>query len=244
MVGAVERDAYAAACLVARMEDQTLDCAPIWDCLETFDPEPWAGRVDLISAGFPCQPFSVAGAKRGKQDDRWLWPDIARIVRVVRPSLVFLENSDALVGFRFRREFGQLLGDLADLGFDAEWGLLSAGDVGATHRRRRFWLLAYCDRVVDTDSVRWHLRPRVAHTTSHRGKSTNAGCFPPSPDDKGGWDRWLTTEGPEPSVCRGADGLASRMDRLHTIGNGVVPLVAASAFVRLARRGGLVTETP
>src|SRR5262245_17779546 len=73
-VCAIERDAYAAAILVARMEEQALAPFPIWDDLTTFDGRAWRGRVDLISAGFPCQPASTAGARKGIEDERWLWP--------------------------------------------------------------------------------------------------------------------------------------------------------------------------
>jgi DNA (cytosine-5)-methyltransferase 1 len=140
-VAHVERDAYAAATLVARMDDTHLDRAPVWSDLVTFNARAWRGRVDLITAGFPCQPFSQAGQRRGVDDERWLWPDIARIVADVGPSFVFLENVPQLV----RLGLPHVLADLADLGFDAEWGLLSAAAVGAPHRRERFWLLADAD---------------------------------------------------------------------------------------------------
>lgn len=135
----VERDPYAAATLVARMEQTLLDPAPIWDDLTTFDGHPWCSRVDLITAGFPCQPFSTAGRRRGVDDDRWLWPDIARIISEVRPGIVVLENVPQLV----RHGLPYVLADLACLGFDAEWGMFAAAEVGATHLRKRFWLLAY-----------------------------------------------------------------------------------------------------
>ena len=135
----VERDPYAAATLAARMEQTRLDPAPIWDDLTTFDGRPWCGRVDLVTAGFPCQPFSTAGQRRGVDDDRWLWPDIARIVSEVRPGIVILENVPQLV----RHGLPYVLADLAGLGFDAEWAMFAAADVGAPHLRKRFWLLAY-----------------------------------------------------------------------------------------------------
>jgi len=96
-VGYVEREAFAAAVLVARMEDQALDRAPVWDDLTTFDGHPWRGRVDLVAAGFPCQPSSHAGQRLGTADERWLWPHVARVVREVGPSLVFIENVPGLL---------------------------------------------------------------------------------------------------------------------------------------------------
>ena len=150
-VAHVERDAYAAATLVARMEAQELDQAPVWSDLCTFDARAWRGRVALITAGFPCQPFSSAGRKLGTDDDRWLWPEIARIIRDMEPEYVFLENVPGVV----RAGLAHVLGDLAELGFDAEWGLLAASAVGlaTTHRPTQGPMLH--DR---------HPRRRVAHT--------------------------------------------------------------------------------
>lgn len=131
-VAHVERDSHAAAVLVARMEEATLDPAPIWDDLTTFNGAAWRGRVDLITAGFPCQPFSSAGEGRGVDDERWIWPDIARIIADVGPRYVFLENVTGLI----RHGLPHVLSDLALLGFDAEWGCLAASAVGAPHRTR------------------------------------------------------------------------------------------------------------
>ena len=95
-------------------------------------------RVDLICGGAPCQPVSVAGARKGKDDERWLWPEYARIVRDLEPSWVVVENVPGL------RTLGLLdvLRDLAALGFDADWTTLSAADCGAPHLRRRLFLVA------------------------------------------------------------------------------------------------------
>lgn len=143
MVLHVERDSYAAAVLVARMEDKALRPAPVWDDVTTFDGRRWRGRVDIICAGFPCQPVSLAGAQRGTEDDRWLWPHIARIIRDIRPEIVFLENVSGLL--TSDGGFDAVLGDLAALGLDAEWTVLGAGEVGAAQRRDRVFVLAYAD---------------------------------------------------------------------------------------------------
>jgi DNA (cytosine-5)-methyltransferase 1 len=142
VVGYVEREAFAAAVLVARMEDAALCEAPVWDDVATFDGRPWRGVVDCVVAGFPCQPWSIAGRRGGTGDARWLWPEIARLVREVAPRLVFLEN---VPGLRLGGGLGHVLGDLAQLGFHAEWDVLGADEVGATHRRRRLFVLAYTD---------------------------------------------------------------------------------------------------
>lgn len=131
----VEREAYAAAVLVAQMEAGWLDPAPVWSDLCTFDSRPWRGAVDLVCAGFPCQPWSLAGKRLGEADDRWIWPDIARIVEECRPSLVFLENVE-LAAFRRPRV------DLESLGYRVGPAVrVSASDVGAPHQRDRWWVL-------------------------------------------------------------------------------------------------------
>ncbi len=137
----VERDAYASATLVARMADKALAPAPIWDDIFTFDPRPWRGNVDIVTAGFPCQPFSVAGKQRAEEDERHLFPRIAEIICDVGPRLVFLENVRGLLTASGGRVFGDVLGTMADLGFDSEWLCLRASAVGAPHRRERVFIL-------------------------------------------------------------------------------------------------------
>ena len=166
-VGYVERDAYAAAALVARMEDETLDSAPIWDDLETFDGRPWRGAVDIVSAGFPCQPWSVAGSQQGRDDARWIWPSIARIIRDVRPGVVFLENVPGLVS---GGGLDPVLGDLAKIGFDAAWRTLRASDVGAPHRRGRVFILAGLPGAISTE-----LRPEQGRSKSERAGAAESG---------------------------------------------------------------------
>ncbi|MCL5265160.1 MAG: DNA cytosine methyltransferase [Chloroflexi bacterium] len=135
----VERDAYACEVLASRIEDESLDEAPIWSDLRTFDGRPWCGIVDILSAGFPCQPWSAAGKRLGTIDDRWIWDDIARIVREVEPEWIFLENVPGLV----RGGLEHVLRDLALCGFDAEWDVFSAAQVGAPQIRERVFILAH-----------------------------------------------------------------------------------------------------
>ena len=118
-VGYVERDAFAAAVLVARMEDQTLDQAPVWDDLAGFDGRPWRCAVDLVSAGYPCQPFSVAGRRRGTDDPRHLWPHVARVISECGPVWVFLENVPNHLNLGYR----EVRGELEGLGYGITEGL-------------------------------------------------------------------------------------------------------------------------
>ncbi|ANS03868.1 site-specific DNA methylase [uncultured Mediterranean phage uvDeep-CGR2-AD3-C76] len=101
--------------------------------------------VDLICGGFPCQPVSVAGDQKGISDDRWLWPEFRRIVGVLRPRYVLVENVPGLFAANGGHAFGEVIGDLADLGYDCEWTVLSAADVGAPHLRKRVWIVADAD---------------------------------------------------------------------------------------------------
>ena len=139
----VEREAYPAAILVTRMQEGTLSEAPIWDSIETFRGKPWRGKVSIITAGFPCPPVSVAGRRKGTEDERWLWPEVIRIVRQVKPEWVFLENVRGLLSVESGRAFAGILRDLAKSGYDAEWMLLSAADLGAPHRRERIFILGH-----------------------------------------------------------------------------------------------------
>lgn len=141
VVGYVERDAYAASVLLARMDDEAVEPAPVW-CGDLAEPDwrEWRGAVDIVTAGFPCQPWSCAGARKGTADERWIWDDIVGCIRDVGPRAVFLENVRGLVS---GGGLDPVLGALADLGFDAEWGVLPASAVGAPHERARVFILAY-----------------------------------------------------------------------------------------------------
>ena len=156
VVGFCERESYAAATLLARMEDSALEPAPISDDFNDFD-ERWRGCVDWIVAGFPCQPWSVAGNQAGKDDERWIWDDILRIIDVTEAPYIFLENVPGLASGEAERGtlvdgsevavrgdgLDTVLRSLAERGFDAEWCHLQAKEVGASHRRERVLVLAY-----------------------------------------------------------------------------------------------------
>ena len=142
----VEHEAFPASVLVARIQDKTLDAAPLWSDLRTFDGKPWRGVVDTIIGGFPCQPFSDAGRKRGIDDPRHLWPDIQRIARDANPEECFFENVPGLLTTRTpdNRYAYQVVSDgLQELGYAVEAGLFSAREVGAPQRRMRLFILAH-----------------------------------------------------------------------------------------------------
>lgn len=167
----------------------------------TSEPRP---RVDVVCGGFPCQPFSPAGLQRGVADERWGWPWLADVVRRVQPRYVVVENVPALL--RHTDAFGWLLADLAELGFDADWTVLSACAVGAPHRRRRLYLVAY------------------PAGTGLQGLHQTRGRVDLQPATPTVWRDWPS----EPAVARVADGIPRRLvrDEIHALGDAVVPQVA------------------
>ncbi len=139
------------------------DWAPIIRDIRTTDFRPMAGIVDVLTAGFPCQPHSVAGKQKGADDERNLWPDTFRAIGEVGPSWVLLENVPGILAKGYA---GTVVGQLSEIGYDCKWGVVSAADVGANHRRARWWVLAY-----STGHLGWwesQLRSRCALSPSPR----------------------------------------------------------------------------
>ncbi len=178
-VCAVEREPYAASVLAARQNDGFLPAFPIWDDVCTFDGRPWRGVVDVVSGGFPCQDISAAGKGAGIDGERsGLWGQMARIVGEVRPRFVFVENSPLLVG----RGLVRVLADLAEMGFDARWGVVGASDVGAPHRRERCWIVAHAERIEGGQRLDADLQWRRANKAEQAGM----GCCGPALADADG----------------------------------------------------------
>ena len=151
----VEIDPYCREVLLRRQEEGFIRPFPLWDDVRTFDGNPWRGKVDIVTGGFPCQPWSQAGKRLGASDERNLWPDTFRIITEVAPAAVLLENVPGLrcprgnKGFKSTAEasyFGQVVGDLAQGGYCVRWDCIPASAVGAPHRRDRLWIVANRDR--------------------------------------------------------------------------------------------------
>jgi len=219
-VCAVEWEPYPASVLCARQNDGLLPTFPIWDDVQTFDGRPWRGIVDVVSGGFPCQDISVAGKGDGLDGERsGMWRHMARIIREVRPAYVFVENSPMLLS----RGLGAVLGDLASMGFDARWCVLGASAVGASHKRERIWIAA--------NAIGRRLEGRDNDCPQQDRSSKNG-----SIEALGKDQLWLDVS--DPRTFGSNDGVAARVDRLKAIGNGQVPLCAATAWRVL---GGPVT---
>jgi DNA (cytosine-5)-methyltransferase 1 len=250
-IGYVEIDPYCQEVLKQRIRDGMLDDAPIFSDLRTFDGHPYRGRVDCLTSGFPCQPFSVAGKQEGERDERNLWPYLFRVIREVRPKNIFLENVPALLTHQY---FGRILGDLAESGYDTIWDCLPASSIGANHRRDRLWIMAHRRgerRQQDARGTHGHEEAHEGRTKEEanelaghgKGDSTRDvadakyATKPPIYRETDNNERriiwrssWWSTE---PDVGRVAHGVPFRVDRLRALGNAVVPAVVAKAWKEL-----------
>jgi len=206
----VEWDAYAAGILIKNMGEGHLSPTPVSDDIHTFDGLPWRDTVDLITAGYPCQPFSIAGKRRGTSDPRHLWPEIARIIGEVGPRFVLLEN----VPGHLSMGFNAVLGTLTTLGFNARWFTLSAAEVGASHKRERLFCWAWS---MDADTDRTRLEGGIGRTERGCVETDKLATqpFPRSEDEL-----------PIPRTYGSGHGLSNLVDRLRCLGNAVVPQVA------------------
>lgn len=242
-VCAVEIEKYPTCVLIQRQNDGILPPFPIWDDIRTFDGRPWRGIVDVVSGGFPCQDISCAGNGAGLSGARsGLWFEMLRTIRQVRPRFAFVENSPMLT----IRGLDTVLSGLAEIGYNAEWCVLGASDCGAPHYRKRIWILAY------TSGKRFEKRSKI-QSENNKERIVGSGSNVPDSDiqrlqrigeiedRKNGrktrratfaTDWWKT----EPGLGRVANGVACRVDRLKTIGNGQVPAVAAIAWNILINR--------
>ena len=142
-VALCEIEAFAIANLVAKMEAGLMDPAPIWTDLKTFPWESFRDRVDILTGGYPCQPFSAAGKRRGTEDDRHLWPYIASGIRLLRPRLCFFENVEGHISLGLR----EVIAELGSLGYQTAWGIFSAAECGAPHQRKRVFIMAVASSI-------------------------------------------------------------------------------------------------
>ena len=175
-----EIEGFACSNLVSKMEAGLLDCAPIWTDLKTFPWRAFRDRVDILSGGYPCQPFSAAGKRLGTDDPRHLWPFIADGIRLLRPRLCFFENVEGHISLGLR----EVIGELESMGYAVSWGIFSAREVGAPHQRKRVFILAHrkctglegwrsamqptADRCWSSDNAR-KSRDLLADTNNSRG---------------------------------------------------------------------------
>jgi DNA (cytosine-5)-methyltransferase 1 len=206
---------------------------PIHDDICTFNPAPRS--ADIVCGGFPCQDISTAGKQAGiKQGTRsGLFYELMRVICVVRPRYVVLENVSAILA----NGLDTVLGELAEAGFDCEWACIPASAVGACHQRNRWWCVAYANNT-GVEAPRTEQQPagieqygELAANSSGKGLEGRWACGSIANRLSPDWRSYLS----EPVLCRGDDGLSNRVDRLKALGNAVVPQVAMIPLARVLR---------
>lgn len=246
-VAYVEIDRYCQALLLSRMHTGELPRAPIWDDVTILDARELP-EIDIITAGFPCQDISCAGLGKGLEGKRsGLFFEILRLAKEIKPKFIFLENVPAITsrgGLRVVRE-------IATLGYDCRWCVISAQSVVALHRRERWFLLAHStsqgsDRHIsrEEEAHTMFAQCRIdGHTNSKSSQQTDTSCKP-NETERGTWGRSARVYWPLTSVehwqetvrtmDKCSDGISYHTHRLRAIGNSVVPEQARQAFELLA----------
>lgn len=171
------------------------------------------GTIDIISGGYPCQPFSVAGKRRGSEDDRHLWPEMFRLVRELRPSWIVGENVAGHVSLGL----DEVLSDLENIGYTARAFVIPACAVGAPHRRDRVFIVAH---VSDTNCIGYERIKRLSKNLEEIEKR-RTGSFGTASKlfDDIDWKKRATESG----FLGTNDGVPNRLDRIRALGNAVVP---------------------
>jgi len=158
LVAACEIEEFPIENLLAKMENGWVEEAPIWSDCRTFPWEPFVDRIDLFVASYPCQPFSAAGARKGADDPRHLWPVVLNWILRVRPLCVFAENVEGHVTLGL----STVISDLEEAGYRVEAGIFSASEVGAPHQRKRVFIMAHRkdERFQFWKTERWSISDR------------------------------------------------------------------------------------
>ena len=180
----VEIEAFVIENLVAKIEAELIDPAPIFTNLKTFPWKHFSGRVDILSGGFPCQPFSAAGKRGGDEDPRHLWPYIVDgIKRLGRPTVVFFENVEGILSSKLKGDqwsdpegtpiLLHVHRELERMGYRATSGVFSAAEVGATHRRKRVFILGVRNDL--SDKGREWITQRMGNTKGEQDRFRELG---------------------------------------------------------------------
>ncbi len=229
-LGYVEWDKDCAKIIEQRIKDGIFSDAPIFNIdirkwLKNGYAESYKGMVDVITAGFPCQPFSLAGKMEGPNDSRNMWPETIESIRIIRPKFVLLENVPGLLPHPYGRT---IFRDLAKSGYECRWDIFSAAGSGADHLRKRLWIVAHAKyEGLRTDGASNYLcnqdSPQstlVSQNLLERATEKDAIAG--------------STDFPKPLLFRDVDDVAAWAHRLKSVGNGQVPSVVAKAWLVLS----------
>ena len=234
-----------------------------WPQAESFtditktDFTKYYGTVDIITGGFPCQPYSFAGKRKGKEDERHLWPEMCRAIREISPRFVVGENVRGLLNWNGGLVFEEVCAELESYGYQVAPVIIPACAVGAPHRRERIWFVAYADGTEqrnhrrtdnsEAEKVRRKNEGNVSRKLSSYGNASNADSWrlerrrSKLTNQRNNWDRFPT----QLPICGRNDGFSSELDgitfpkwRNETIkayGNAIVPQVAFQIFKALEK---------
>ncbi len=165
------------------------------------------GTVELVTGGFPCQPFSVAGRQRGKSDDRYLWPEMLRICEIVKPQWIIAENVYGIISLDNGKTLEELCISLENAQYRPEIFIIPACASGAWHRRDRIWILAHSNKM----GFNQNSRDGFEQSNQYMENVTRQ------------WDKdWRN----ESTIYRNCNGLSNRLDRIGALGNAIVPQIA------------------
>lgn len=230
-IGYVEANENRQEIIKQRILDGLLDAAPIFGDVRKFITEGYAeayrGVVDIVTAGVPCGPASVAGQRQGGEDDGWLWPETIRILDILRPPRGFLlENPPGILSVRDgqgRPLLGRILGSLAKIGFYPRWDGLSAAHVGAPHSRDRIWFIS---------NPNGFGRIGMEKDKEIRYPKLNSSVFRTWRDIQADLRIPMATNFSDPvcGILRNDDGLAEGMGRIEACGFGQVPAVVKAVW--------------
>lgn len=196
--------------------------------IKEFDGTEYRGAVDILTGGFPCQPWSVAGRRGGKDDARFLWPEMLRVIDEIEPAGIVGENVSGS-----RELVDEICAALEHRGYETEPISIEAAGVGAKHIRERFWFIAYTDRLRLQGS-------QLGLSQDKRERNINAAVLPSLSLQPTRFEDDL----PEPYVIGGSDGIPNRVDRIKGLGNAIVPQVAYEIFKAIASVKQTNTLTP
>lgn len=208
---------------------------------------PALDSVWLVTGGVPCQPASVAGKRRGAEDDRWLWPEALAVTERIRPAWVLFENPTGILSLNDGVEFERICLALEGQGYEVQPLVIPACAVGAPHKRDRVWIIAYTDSDSESNvplnarEVSRGVETPDSNANSQRRQGGIKGLCAESPNGHGtpsSNSRALEFNGfrdglPSPSICRANDGLPDLVDRLRCLGNAIVPQVAYRLIKRM-----------
>jgi DNA (cytosine-5)-methyltransferase 1 len=218
--------------------------------IKEFDGNEYAGKIDVISGGFPCQPFSVAGKRKGKADDRFLWGEMLRVISEVKPSWCLVENVHGIININAGLVFEQVQTDLEDIGYEVQPFVIPACAQNAPHRRDRVWIVAYNaensilygngrrdygntgerERTLQTAGPDCHAADVKSRGTrrddTKREQIRETSSRERFTNNNWEWD-WLEVA---TRLCRVDDGVPDRIHRLKSLGNAIVPQIAYEIF--------------